>query len=90
MTFEAITPWVIAAVTILSGWLLWRSQEGEKDRRDIRSSLETQRADLADFKERVAREHVTFSAMENVEKRVVSAIERIGDRIDRILEGRKT
>lgn len=44
--------------------------------------------ELSEFKEQVAREYVTGAAIERVEARLVSAIERLGDRLDRAFEGR--
>jgi hypothetical protein len=44
--------------------------------------------ELSEFKERVAREYATSAMVVAVEGRVVAAIDRLGDRIDRILESR--
>ena len=43
-------------------------------------------ADLADFRAHVAREYVTSSAIQRIEERLVQAIERLGDRLDRAFE----
>lgn len=43
---------------------------------------------LAEFREEVARTYVTSDAIERVEQRLVLAIERLGDRLDRVLDGR--
>lgn len=48
-----------------------------------RIALET--AALALFREQVAREYVSREAMRELEERVVKAIDRVGDRIDRIM-----
>ena len=48
------------------------------------------KGELADFKEQVAREYVTGQAIERVEARLVSAIDRLGDRLDRAFEPRPT
>lgn len=83
-----LAPFIIAAFMIVNGWLLWRSSEGRKDRAEIWNEMDKQRTELASFKERVAREHVTFDVLAKVEERVVAAIERLGDRLDRLFEGK--
>ncbi len=42
-------------------------------------------AALAQFREQVAREYVSREAMRELEERVVKAIDRVGDRLDRII-----
>lgn len=84
------TPYIVAGIVILNGWLLWRSQEGKRDREGIRSEQSELRNSLFEFKEKVARDHVTFNALSKVEERVVNAIERLGDRLDRLFEGKKS
>lgn len=46
--------------------------------------------ELADFREKVAREYATASMVAAVEGRIVTAIDRLADRLDRILENRPT
>lgn len=84
------TPYIVAAIAVLNGWLLWRSQEGRRDRDGIRTEQSEIRKSLFEFKEKVARDHVTFNALSKVEERVVNAIERLGDRLDRLFENKKS
>lgn len=51
---------------------------------DDRLTLEA--AALSLFREQVAREYVSREAMRELEERVVKAIDRISDRLDRVLE----
>lgn len=44
--------------------------------------------DLSDFKERVARDYATAAMVAATEKAIGAAIDRLADRIDRILERR--
>ncbi len=44
--------------------------------------------DLADFKVEAAKQFVTDEMLAKVEERVVAAIDRLADRLDRILEAR--
>ena len=44
------------------------------------------RGDLSDFKVEVARQYVTTEALLQVEMRLVDAINRMGDRFDRVMD----
>ena len=44
-------------------------------------------AELADFKLEVAKHYATNTAISEVEKRIVVAIDRLGDRFDKIIDG---
>ncbi|MEM7216674.1 MAG: hypothetical protein AAF423_14140 [Pseudomonadota bacterium] len=44
---------------------------------------------LSDFKVQVAKEYATNKGIEQMESRVVDAIRRLGDRLDRVMEGSK-
>lgn len=52
----------------------------------IRRDVEVVRSDLASFREQVAREYVSREHLRELEDRLVSAIERLGDRLDRLFE----
>lgn len=45
--------------------------------------------DLSDFKQEVARDYASNRMIEQMESRLVTAIERLGDRLDRAFEVRK-
>jgi hypothetical protein len=53
---------------------------------DERITLEV--AALSLFREQVARDYVSREAMREMEDRLVNAIDRLGDRLDRVIEGR--
>jgi len=89
VTLAETVPFIIAVVVIANGWLVWRSQEGRRDREAIRNTADLDRKDFHDFKEKSAREHVTQDTLSKVEERVISAIDRLADRLDRLFEGRK-
>ncbi|QJP13668.1 hypothetical protein G3545_08375 [Starkeya sp. ORNL1] len=69
-----------------------RSARAEIAARDIEAKLKhaeerivLEAAALAQFREQVAREYVSREAMRELEERVVKAIDRVGDRLDRII-----
>ncbi|MFG1399811.1 hypothetical protein [Roseixanthobacter pseudopolyaromaticivorans] len=45
-------------------------------------------ADLAKFREQVAKDYVSRESMRELEDRVVGAIDKLGDRFDRMFEGK--
>lgn len=97
-------PWpAIAGLIVMAGFLITvvvtvvkftdrlTKAEGALDTaRSASAKAEKASTDLAEFKEQVAREYVTGTAIERVEQRLVTAIERLGDRLDRAFEARAT
>jgi hypothetical protein len=83
MTVLDATPYIIAALMILNAWLLWRASEQKRDRAADRADLDRIAASLSDFKLQVTREYVTQGAIREVELRLVAAIDRLGDRLDK-------
>jgi hypothetical protein len=56
----------------------------ERDRRVALAS------EMAAFREQIAREMVTTEMLTRLEERIVDSINRLGDRMDRLIEGRPT
>lgn len=81
--FIAIAGLVIA---LTGGVALWavRVNKGET----ASSRVERLERDVAEFKERVARDYATSNMVAAIETRVVAAIDRLGDRLDRAFERR--
>ena len=80
----------------LGGIIVWaiRAEARSKSNEGIATEAKAiaQRAidDLTAFKERVAQEYVTATTLLAVREEIGGAINRLSDRIDRILEARKT
>jgi hypothetical protein len=72
----------------------------EVDLADFKASADTAKAaleavrklevELADFKTEVAKNYASIRLIEQLESRIVNAIERLGDRLDRAFEDRNT
>ena len=83
--FAALTL-LLSAATFFAGWVL-RVGKGEgaaeavKRQQDHIDRLER---DFANFKEHVASNYASNSTVAEVEKRIVDAINRLGDRLDRL------
>jgi len=77
-------------VGIASSWAVTRSQVGNLTERlrSAEAEIKQGQVDLAQFKLDAARRFVTDEMMTKVEERVVDAINRLADRLDRILEKR--
>lgn len=92
---------VIAGIVMLAGFLitvvvtvvkftdrLTKAEGALEIAREAKTQADKATGDLADFKEKVAREYVTSTAIERLEERLVDAINRLGDRLDRAFEPR--
>jgi hypothetical protein len=67
------------------GGLWWRFVDPLRKRLDgLDKRIDGLEKSLADFKLEVAKEYATTSAIEQVEERVVAAINRLGDRLDKL------
>lgn len=84
---------VALSVTVVGGLATWAIRFGKAENahdlaKEAVATANAAVSDLAEFKERVARDYATANMVASVEGRVVAAIDRLGDRIDRILEAR--
>lgn len=77
ITWEAVTAMI---VIFGAGAGVWYRLHGQ---------AESVRRDLDAFKLEVAKSYATQHSIREVEERVVQAIDRLGDRLDRFLENRK-
>jgi hypothetical protein len=68
-------------VTSTAGVVLWVMRMIGTER-EAREKLAKE---FADYRERVAREFVTRETLERMEVRVLDSINRLGDRLDRVL-----
>ena len=83
------------AVTIVGGGSAWVIRFGKIEAaadvaRQALEKADKAEADLATFKERVAREYATATMVAAFESRMGAAFDRLGDRIDRLIESRST
>lgn len=67
-------------------WALHKRISDEREARILATNLIS--VQLAEFKIQVAQNYATQQSIMQVEERVVQAIERLGDRLDRFLENR--
>jgi len=79
ITWGEITSVILPVVTLAVGSVVW-----------IQKQINDVRKDLSEYKESVAKEYVTQTTLEKVEGRIVEAINKLGDRLDRLLERRET
>ena len=90
--------WPILAfgLTTTVGVVIWairaesRSKTNEMIAKEAKANAQKAMDDLSLFKERVAQEYVTATTLTAVREEIGGAINRLSDRIDRILEARKT
>lgn len=82
-------------LAIMGGFAAWVIRFGKaegalEEAKEAKALAISAKGELADFKERVAREYATAAMVAAVEGRVITAIDRLADRLDRILEHRVT
>lgn len=93
---------VIAGIVMLAGFLitvivtvvkftdrLTKAEGAVEMSREAKAQADKAATDLANFKEKVARDYVTNTAIERLEEKLVEAINRLGDRLDRAFDGRQ-
>jgi hypothetical protein len=81
---------LISAMTFWAGWIA-RIAKGEAAALEVgglKTEVAAVKADLADFKVEVAGKYASNQTIIEMEERVTAAINRLGDRLDRILERR--
>lgn len=74
----------LAGAAIVNGWFIYAINEGKKDRAHLWTVVTEQQKALADFKEKVAKEHVTTEMLVRFEERIVGSIDRLTERLDRL------
>jgi hypothetical protein len=82
-------------VTIIGGGTAWILRWGKIEAavevaREAKVEADEVRKELVEFKERVARDYATAAMLSAFEGRITAAFERLGDRIDRLLESRQS
>lgn len=88
---------ITASVVVLTFWLnlsdriskaTASAEAAHSTAKEASIRAESIGAELARFREQVAREYVSHEALRQLEDRLVGAIERLGDRMDKLFEPR--
>jgi hypothetical protein len=86
---------VVPALAIIGFWMSLSSRltkaeltatEAKDDARESNDKAALLSASFALYREQIAREYIHREVMREVEDRLTQAIERLGDRLDRVLE----
>lgn len=62
------------------------AEQSRRDNQENSDKLAIQTAAFSLYREQIAREYIHREVMREVEERLTQAIERLGDRLDRVLE----
>lgn len=94
--------WTIAAILgalglaitvagLISAWAIRinKGERGETSAQKAHNRIDTLAQIVNDFRQEVARDYASNRMIEQMEGRLVTAIERLGDRLDRAFEVRK-
>lgn len=103
-SLAALAGLCVAGVTVLSFWMNFSNrisdaaakaskaydiaEDAKKDAHDAAEKLVLQAAAFSLYREQVAREYIHREVMREVEDRLTDAINRLGDRLDRVLSGK--
>lgn len=86
---------VVPALAILGFWMTFASRitmaeasakEAKEDAKEANEKATLLSASFSLYREQIAREYIHREVMREVEDRLTAAIERLGDRLDRVLE----
>jgi ribosome-associated translation inhibitor RaiA len=83
---------LLTAAGVYAGWIL-RIAKGESAAEKVKAvevELAHVKTELSEFKVHVAATYASSGTIEQMESRLVDAINRLGDRLDRVLERRPT
>jgi hypothetical protein len=90
---------ILAACTVLAFWMRFENRitmaeatakQALKTALEAMVKVEATNAAFGLYREQVAREYIHREVMREVEERLTQAIERLGDRLDRVLEHRRS
>lgn len=79
-----------AALTLAASWgvVKYQATQHEKRLHSLEGWAGRLAEELAEFRLDAAQRFVTVETMAKLEERVISAIDRLADRLDRVIEGR--
>ena len=90
-----ITALIVPAIAILGFWMTLSARlakaeitslEAKEDAKEANAKATLLSASFSLYREQIAREYIHREVMREVEDRLTQAIERLGDRLDRVLE----
>lgn len=76
----------IARAEGVSDEALKACEQAKRDHQEISNTLAIQTAQFSLYREQIARDYIHREVMREVEDRLTAAIDRLGDRLDRVLE----
>lgn len=86
---------VVPAITVIGFWMNLSSRiakaeiiagDAKNDAEEANQKTTLLSASFSLYREQIAREYIHREVMREVEERLTQAIERLGDRLDRVLE----
>ncbi len=86
---------IVPAIAIIGFWMTLSSRltkaeitsaDAKKDAEEANAKATLLSASFSLYREQIAREYIHREVMREVEDRLTQAIERLGDRLDRVLE----
>jgi hypothetical protein len=86
MTIEQLVPVIMIIMGLVNAWLIWLATESKKERIALDEKIETIQGDLKTFELKVTQEYVRTSDLKEIRDQITAGIDRLADRIDRLVE----
>lgn len=90
MSIEQLVPVIMVIMGLINAWLLWLATESKKERIALDEKLTGVQNELKGFELKVTQEYVRTSDLKEIRDQITAGIDRLADRIDRLVELKTT
>jgi hypothetical protein len=73
---------------LVNAWLIWLATESKKERISLDEKLVEVQTEIKAFELKVTQEYVRTSDLKEIRDQIKAGIDRLSDRIDRLVESR--
>lgn len=86
MSIEQLVPVIMVIMGLINAWLLWLATESKKERIALDEKVTSVQNELKGFELKVTQEYVRTSDLKEIRDQITAGIDRLADRIDRLVE----
>lgn len=87
---EHYLPFGMVALGLINAWLIWIASDMRDQKNRMQTEIDLVGKQLAEFQIKVSQDYVRATALRDLEDRLLAAIDRIADRLDRVIDPKKT
>lgn len=88
MSIEQLVPVIMVIMGLVNAWLIWLATESKKERITLDEKIIEVQTELKGFELKVTQEYVRTSDLKEIRDQITAGIDRLADRIDRLVEVR--